>query len=91
MRVVALKDGVTIVVEAERNAVGRDHGAPSAQIADGIFRFDLDVSGQDLAGGVVLKADQSEPGATALEPIMAAGIGERHHGETRAGGWRARS
>jgi hypothetical protein len=56
--------------------VGSDHGVQSAQTADGIFRFELEVSGQDLAGGVVLKADQSEGGATALEPIVAAGIGE---------------
>ena len=83
--VVALKDGVAIVVEAEGNAVGRDHGVQSAQITDGIFGFELEVSGQDLAGGIVLKTDQSEGGAAALEPIVAAGIGEDHHAETRAG------
>ena len=63
--VVALKDGVAIVVEAEGNAVGRDHGVQSAQITDGIFGFELEVSGQDLAGGIVLKTDQSEGGAAA--------------------------
>jgi hypothetical protein len=35
--------------------VGGDHGVQGAQIADGIFGFELEVSGQDLAGGVVLK------------------------------------
>ena len=83
--VVALKDGVAIVVEAEGNAVGGDHGVQSAQIADSIFRFELEVSGEDLAGGVVLKTDEGEGGATALEPIVAASIGEDHHAETRTG------
>jgi hypothetical protein len=85
MGIVALEDGVAIVVEAEGSAVGSDHGVESAQIADGIFRFELEVSGQDLAGGVVLKTDESERGFTALEPIVAAGIGEDHHAETRTG------
>jgi hypothetical protein len=44
------------------------------------------VSGEDLAGGIVLKADEGKFGSTALEPIVAAGIGERHHAETRAAG-----
>jgi hypothetical protein len=43
------------------------------------------VRGEDLAGGVVLKADQREHGAAAFEPVMTAGIGEGHHAETRAG------
>ena len=77
VRVGALKDGVAVVVEAEGNAVSGDHGVQSAQIAEGIFGLDLEVSNQHLSGGVVLKADQSERGATALEPIVAAGIGLR--------------
>ncbi len=43
------------------------------------------MSGEDLAGGVVLKTDEGEFGPTALKPIMAAGVGQRHHAETRAG------
>ena len=39
----------------------------------------------DPAGGVVLKADESEFGAAPLEPIVTAGIGERHHAQARAG------
>ncbi len=62
-----------------------DHGVQGAKVAQGIFGFELEVSGQDLAGGVVLKADEGELGAAAFEPIMAAGIGERHHAETGAG------
>ena len=65
--------------------MGGDHGVQSAEIAEGIFGFELEVSGEDLAGGVVLKADESEHGAAAFEPVMTAGIGERHHAETRAG------
>jgi len=65
--------------------VGGDHGVQGAQITDGIFGFALEVRGQDLTGGVVLKPDQSEHGAATLEPVMAAGVGERHHAETRAG------
>src|ERR1700730_15242948 len=84
VRIVVLKDGVAVVVEAKRNAVGNDHGVQSAQIAEGIFGFELEVSGEDLAGGVVLKADESELGA-AFEQVMTAGIGERHHAEPRAG------
>ena len=61
-----------------------DHGVHGTQIAEGIFRFDLEVSGEDLAGGVVLQPDESERGAAALEPIVAAGIGECHPAETRA-------
>ena len=57
----------------------------SAEIAEGIFGFELEVSGQDLAGGVILKADESELGAAAFEPVVTAGIGERHHAEARTG------
>ncbi len=64
--IVALEDAVAVAVEAERDAVGGDHGVQGAEIADGIFGFELEVSGQDLAGGVVLKADESELGAAAL-------------------------
>jgi hypothetical protein len=53
----------------------------SAEITESVFRFKLKVSGEDLAGGVVLKADQGELGAAAFQPIMAAGVGEHHHAE----------
>ena len=83
--IVALEDGMAITVEAEGNAVGGDHGVQGAQIAHGIFGFELEVRGQDLAGGVVLKADQGKLRAAAFEPVMTAGISERHHAETRTG------
>ena len=38
-----------------------------------------------MTGGVVLKAEEGEQGAAALEPVMTAGIGERHHAEAWAG------
>jgi hypothetical protein len=50
--VVALKDGVAVAVEAERHAVGGNQGEQGAEIADGIFAFQLEVSGEDLAGGI---------------------------------------
>src|ERR1019366_2934549 len=80
-----LEDAVAVAVEAERDAVSRDHGAESAEIAEGIFGFELEVRGQDLAGGVILKTDERELGAAALEPVMTAGIGERHHAEAWTG------
>src|ERR1017187_7655410 len=67
-----------------------DHGAERAEIAERIFGFELEVSGQDLAGGVILKGDESELGAAAFEPVMTAGIGERHNAEAWAG-WPARA
>ena len=73
MRIVALEDGMTITVEAERDAVSGDHGVQRAQIADGIFGFELEVRGEDLPGGVVLKANQSEGGAAAFEPVVTVG------------------
>src|SRR5260221_1652126 len=85
VQIVALKDGVTVAVKTERNAVGRDHGMQGEEIAHGIFGFALEVSGQDLCGSIVLKTDEGELGAAAFEPVMTAGIGERHHAETRAG------
>ena len=85
VRVVALEDGVAVAVEAERNAVGGDHGVQGAEIADGIFGLELEVSGENLAGGVILKTDQGEFRAAALEPVMTAGVGVRHHAETGAG------
>ena len=85
MGVVALEDAVAVAIEAKRDAVSGDHGAQSAQIADGIFGFELDVHGQDLAGGVILKADERELGAAAFEPVMTASIGKRHHAQARAG------
>jgi hypothetical protein len=44
--IVALKDGVA--VEAERNAVRDDHGVQSAEIAERIFGFELELSGENL-------------------------------------------
>ena len=83
--IVALEDAVTIAVEAERDAVGGDHGVQGAEIADGIFGFELKVSGEDLAGGVVLKADESQGRTATFEPVVTTGVGERHHAETGTG------
>jgi hypothetical protein len=83
--IVALKDGVAVVVKTERDSMGGDHGVQGAKITDGIFGFELEVSRQDLAGSVVLKTDEGERGAAAFEPIVTAGIGEDHHAETWAG------
>src|SRR5260370_25237619 len=85
VRIVALEDAMAVAVETERNAVSGDQGAESAEIAEGIFGFQLEVSSQDLTGGVVLKTDERELGAAAFEPIMTAGIGKRHHAKARAG------
>jgi hypothetical protein len=46
--IVALKDGVAVAVEAERNAVRDDHGVQSAEIAERIFGFELELSGENL-------------------------------------------
>lgn len=61
-----------------------DHGAQRAEIAESVFGFKLEVSGEDAMGGIVLKTGQSEFGAATLEPVMAAGIGEGHHAKARA-------
>ena len=81
--IVALENAVTIAVQAERHAVSADHGVQGAQIAEGVFRFELKMGREDLAGGVILKADEGELGAAAFEPIMTAGVGEHHHAEAR--------
>src|SRR5258708_8418451 len=86
VRIVALEDTVAIAVEAERDAVRGDHGVQSAEVAHGVFGFELEVSGKNLAGGVVLKTDEGEQGTAAFEPVVAAGIGEGHHAQTGAGG-----
>src|SRR6266478_4344756 len=39
------------------------------------------MSGEDLAGGVVLKADERKFGAATFQPVMTAGVGEHHHAE----------
>jgi hypothetical protein len=72
---------MAIAIQAEGDAMSGDHGAQSAEITKGVFRFELKVRGEDLAGGIVLKADQSELGAAAFQPIMATGVGEHHHAE----------
>src|SRR2546423_659736 len=82
---VALEDAVAIAVEAEGHAVSGNYGAQGAEIADGIFGFELEVSGQDLAGGIVLEADQRELWTAAFEPVVGTGVGEHHHAETWAG------
>src|SRR5258708_8404278 len=74
-----------MAVEAERDAVRGDDGVQSAEVAHGVFGFELEVSGKNLAGGVVLKTDEGEQGTAAFEPVVAAGIGARHHSETGAG------
>src|SRR5437868_11687602 len=55
-----------------------------AEVAEGVFLFELKMNGEDLAGGVVLKADQCKFGAAAFEPVMTAGVGEHHHAEAGA-------
>ena len=52
--IVALEDAVTIAVQAERHAVSRDHGVQRAHIAEGVFRFELKMGREDLAGGIIL-------------------------------------
>ena len=64
--IVTLEDAVAVAVEAERDAMGGDHGLQGAEITESIFGFQLEVSGQDLAGSVVLKADQGELGDRGL-------------------------
>jgi hypothetical protein len=83
--IVALEDGMAVAVETERDAMSGDHSVQSAQIAESIFGFELEVSGEDLTGSVILKADESELGAAAFEPVMAAGVGKRHHAQTGTG------
>ena len=39
------------------------------------------MSGENLAGGVVLKAHESKFGAATFQPVMTAGVGEHHHAE----------
>jgi len=85
MGIVALEDAVAITIEAERHAVSGNHGAQGEQIADGVFGFELEVSREDLFGGVVLKTDQGELRTAAFEPVVRTGVGERHHAETWAG------
>ena len=53
--IVALEDAVAVAVEAERHAVSGDHGVRCAHIAESVFGFELKMSGEDLAGGVILK------------------------------------
>jgi hypothetical protein len=62
-----------------------DYGVQSAEIAKGVFGFELKVGGEDLAGGVLLKAEESERRAAAFEPIMTAGVGEHHRAEAADG------
>ena len=64
--IVALEDRVAVAIETEGDAMGGDHGVESAKIANRIFGFELEVGGQDLAGGVILQADKGELGTAAL-------------------------
>jgi hypothetical protein len=82
--IVALKDAVAIAVQAEGDAMSGDHGVQSAEITESVFGFELKVGREDLAGGVILKADERELGVAAFEPVMTAGVGEHHHAETGA-------
>jgi hypothetical protein len=70
--IVALKDAVVVAIEAERDAMGGNHGVQGTEIAKGVFGFELKMGGEDLAGGVILKADEGELGAAAFQPIMTA-------------------
>jgi len=83
--IITLKDAVAITVQAKGDARRVDHGAQSAKIAESVFGFELKVRREDLAGGVILKADEGELRAAALGPIVTAGVGEHHHAEARGG------
>src|SRR5580658_769104 len=81
--VVAQEYAVTIAVKAERDATAAQQAAEQAKIAAGIFggkKF----GGEDLASGVVEKAQQGELRATLFEPGMQAGIEEQHVAFTSA-------
>jgi hypothetical protein len=57
MGIIALKDAVTVAIEAKGRAVASDQLLKSTELSNGVFRFQLEVCGQHPAGGVVLKAD----------------------------------
>ena len=73
---------MAIAIEAQGNAMSGEQGLQTAEIAGGILGLQLKASGHDAAGSVVLKAQQSEAGAAAFQPVMAAGVGQKHHAET---------
>ena len=81
VRIVALEQAVAIAIEAEGNAVGGEEGVQTAEVAGGVFGFELEVRGADAAGGVVEQAEQGEERAATLEPVMTAGIALQHHAE----------
>lgn len=75
--VVANKDAVPVAVETERNAVTAQQPAQQAEVAAGVFTGKK-LGDQKFAGGIVEEAEQSELRATALEPVVAAGVEQQH-------------
>src|ERR1700722_8128158 len=71
--VVANEDAAAIPVESCGHTEAIEQGLEQAEVACGAFRR-KELSGQDLAGGVVLHAQNGEARATALEPIEQEGF-----------------
>src|ERR1019366_447581 len=56
----------------------------ATKVTQSILGFELELGGQDVAGGVILEADEGEARTAALEPVVTTGIGLQHHASARA-------
>jgi hypothetical protein len=65
------------------------------KIADRVLGFELEMGGQDLAGGVILEGNEGELGPAVLQPGVTVASGSaimpiRGRGKRRARYWRGR-
>src|ERR1019366_5992871 len=56
----------------------------ATKVTQSILGFELELGGQDVAGGVILEADEGEARTAALEPVVTTGIGLQHHASAGA-------
>ena len=78
MLVISLQGAVPVHVGAQRHPFLGDDVPQDAQVAHRALMLDEVRTRQHFAGGVVYRSHQAKPGATPLEPIMAAAIPEDH-------------
>ena len=75
--IIADEDAVAVAVKSQRDAVASQQLPQQAEIGMGGLGGE-ETGRQDLARGVVLKAEQSETRPAAFQPVMGAGVEQEH-------------
>ena len=74
-----LEDLVTVAVEGKRHAAPAHHLTQEQEVTLGVFLFPEDGE-RNVAGGVIDRPHESEPGSVWAQPLVAAAVNLKHPG-----------